>query len=204
MKPETENGGNGQMENEKEEMLGGVTDEQKVQPEESAEEVEPQEEDLLEIIRTLEEDNRVLREAAARARADFFNFRQRVERERDKNRKLAVENAVGLILPVIDNFDRALAAPDQGDAASLMKGVSMLRSQLASVLVDLGVEEIGAVGEMFDPSVHEAVAVEAADGSEKEGMVTGELQKGYMLGDRVLRAAKVKVAGKPAGAGDRD
>lgn len=204
MKPETENGGNGQMENGKEEMLGSVTDEQKMQPDENAEEVEPQEEDLLETIRTLEEDNRVLREAAARARADFFNFRQRVERERDKNRRLAVENAVGLILPVIDNFDRALAAPDQGDAASLMKGVSMLRSQLASVLSDLGVEEIDAEGEMFDPSVHEAVAVETAGGSEKEGMVTEELQKGYMLGDRVLRAAKVKVAGKPAGAGESD
>ncbi|MDO9509179.1 MAG: nucleotide exchange factor GrpE [Thermovirgaceae bacterium] len=141
----------------------------------------------------LSEENKALNDAAARARADFFNFRQRVEREQERSRQLASESAVAVIIPVLDNLDRALSSP-QGDFDSLNKGVEMVRNQFFSALESMGVSLIVTTGRPFDPAIHEAVAVEEPEGDTEEGIITEEIQPGYIIAGKVIRAARVKVA----------
>lgn len=145
------------------------------------------------LAQSLKEENETLKDGIARARADFFNFRQRVDRERERQVKTASGEAAAAMIPVLDNLERALSSP-QGDFDSLYKGVAMVRDQFFSVLEMLGVSLIETRGKPFDPEFHEAVAIdEAKDGSE-EGIVTEEIQPGYTIAGKVLRAAKVKVA----------
>lgn len=138
-------------------------------------------------------ENKALNEAAARARADFFNFRQRIEREQERSRQLASEGAAAAFIPVMDNLGRALSSP-QGDFDSLLKGVEMVRGQFFSALQSMGVSLIETTGKPFDPTFHEAVAIDEPDSDEEEGIVTEEIQPGYMIAGKVLRAARVKVA----------
>ncbi|GAB6280603.1 MAG: nucleotide exchange factor GrpE [Thermovirga sp.] len=138
-------------------------------------------------------ENKALNEATARARADFFNFRQRVEREQERSRQLAYEGAAAAFIPVLDNLDRALSSP-QGDFDSLLKGVEMVRDQFFSVLENMGVALIETTGKPFDPAFHDAVAVEEPKRGAEDGIVTEEIQPGYMIAGKVLRAARVKVA----------
>lgn len=146
-----------------------------------------------EMVESLSEQNRALSETIARARADFFNYRQRVERENERLRATASESAAAALLPVLDNLDRALAS-NRNDEDPFYKGVEMVRGQFFSVLEGMGVTPVDTVGSPFDPALHEAVAtVEAGEGIE-DGTITEEIQAGYRIAGRILRAARVKVA----------
>lgn len=131
------------------------------------------------------------RERALRLRADFDNYRKRAERERAEIERYALTDALRELLPVVDNLERALSA--QSDGSDLRKGVEMIVRQLYELLKRLGLSPIPAVGERFDPAVHEAVFFEESD-SVTIPTVAEELQRGYRLNERLLRPSLVKVA----------
>lgn len=137
-------------------------------------------------------------ERFVRLYADFENFKKRAQRERDDARRAATESVVTRMLPVVDNFEMALQAAHQpGTTVETLKaGVSMIQSQMRGVLGELGVEEISAVGQAFDPSLHDAVSqVETSE--VPEGQVVQQVRKGYRCRDRLLRPASVVVARAP-------
>lgn len=128
-----------------------------------------------------------------RAAADFSNFRRRTEQERSEMARLFNEGLVKQLLPVLDNFERALAAapPEVRDSAWL-EGVSLTEKQLRAALEKEGLRAIEAMGQPFDPNLHEAVAHGVSD--DEEDRVIEEYQKGYKLHDRVIRPSMVKVS----------
>lgn len=133
-----------------------------------------------------------------RVTADFDNYKKRAARERQEAVKFANESLLEKLIPVLDNFDMALAAANnpQSTLESLRTGISMIHSQLKSVMLESGLEEIDASEQPFDPNWHEAVSQrESAD--EPEGKVLQQLRKGYKLRDRLVRPASVVVAKKP-------
>jgi molecular chaperone GrpE len=130
-----------------------------------------------------------------RRRAEFENFRKRVERDRQQAGTDALAGLMKDLVPTLDNFDRALEAP--GDVASLREGVEMIRRGLLSLLEARGVTTFDPKGEPFDPSRHQALAAEPVPGHE-DGTVVEVYRKGYALGDRLLRPALVKVAKQTA------
>jgi molecular chaperone GrpE len=132
-----------------------------------------------------------LRDRSMRTLADFDNFRKRSERERQDLRRYALLEPMREFLTVMDNLDLALSA--DGSAEDLKRGVEMIHRQMAELLRRFGVQEVKAVGEPFDPTIHEAVAREES-GDVKLPTVTAELRRGYTLHDRLLRPAMVKVA----------
>ncbi len=128
-----------------------------------------------------------------RKTAEFDNYRRRVERERREQADQAVVNLLQELLVVVDDFDRALKI-DFGEAgASYRKGIELIHTKLHDLLRRQGVKPIRALGEMFDPNLHQAVMHEDSP-EHREGEVIGELQRGYLMGDRLLRPAMVKVA----------
>ena len=140
-----------------------------------------------------------LMDTLVRRQADFENFRKRVERDRDQDRHRAVESLIEHILPALDAFERALAAKDDSAGAEYRKGFELIRRQLSDALVKQGLKRIESVGKEFNPHFHHAI--ERVETSEyPEGVVVGELQAGYMLHDRVLRPAMVRVATAPESA----
>lgn len=138
----------------------------------------------------------------ARRQADFDNFRKRIERERAETYNRALGEVVRRLLPVIDNLQRALEAErtlenvESNEFRHFLHGVELINRQLGGVLESLGVEVVPTVGELFDPHVHEAVATEETDEVEPDTIVQ-EMQRGYRLGDKLLRPAMVKVATRP-------
>jgi len=166
---------------------------------ESAEETIPSVEVLMEeisklktLMEKLEEENAQLKEAAMRVTADFYNYRQRIEREKERLNALAAEKTIKELLPVLDNLDMALSSNCGDDSEKMRSGVEIIRKQFLDVLCKLGLEPIDAVGKEFDPSMHEALAIEEVE-PEREGKVLEEYQRGFLLGGKVLRASKVKV-----------
>ena len=135
-----------------------------------------------------------------RTAADFENYKKRATRERQEAVKFANVGILNTLIPVLDNFDMAMAATAGAqDAAiqSLQSGVAMIHQQLKKALADAGLEEVDAAGQKFDPNLHEAVSQqESAD--VPEGHVLQQLRKGYKLRDRLLRPATVVVAKKPS------
>ncbi|MDR1482364.1 MAG: nucleotide exchange factor GrpE [Synergistaceae bacterium] len=131
---------------------------------------------------------------AARARADFYNYRTRVERDRARDRVLAAEGAVDALLPVLDNLERTLRAV-QDKESPLYKGVAMVQKQFFSALQNLGLQVIDTSGR-FDPSKHEALMVTDVNDELEDGLVIEELHRGYILGEKVLRAAGVRISRK--------
>jgi molecular chaperone GrpE len=129
-----------------------------------------------------------------RKTAEFENYRKRVERERRETIEAAAGDLIEELLPIIDNLERALDAEvgDEG-VESFRKGVEIIHKQLIDVLRKRGVTPIDALGADFDPHFHQAVTHEPSPGH-REGEVIEEFQRGYMLGDRLLRPAMVKVA----------
>jgi len=126
--------------------------------------------------------------------AEFENYKKRVAREKADLVKYGNEELLRELLPVVDNLERALEhAKKKGDPEAIIEGVELVLEQFLQVLRRFGVEPIAAVGEQFDPERHEAVAEEATDEA-APGEVIAEVQKGYMLNDRLLRPAKVVVA----------
>ncbi|MGA0060935.1 MAG: nucleotide exchange factor GrpE [Planctomycetota bacterium] len=133
-----------------------------------------------------------------RSMADLANLRKRMHKEVDDARRRAVEGMSAELLPVLDNFHLALGVTD-GDAgaydpATVVEGMRMVKSLLESVLERHGLKEISAQGEPFDPNRHEAVGVDTQAACD-EGLVTQVVQRGYTIGDKVLRATRVLVRG---------
>lgn len=137
-------------------------------------------------------------ERLLRVTADFENFKKRAARERDDARRSATEAVIGRFLPVLDNFDMALAAANQPNATvdALKVGVGMIQGQLKNVFGESGVEEVQALGLQFDPSIHDAVSQQETLDL-PEGQVVQVVRKGYKMRDRLLRPASVVVAKAP-------
>jgi molecular chaperone GrpE len=127
-----------------------------------------------------------------RLAADFENYRRRSVQEWSDRARQAGEQAVLVVLPVLDNLRRAVEHAN-GAGGSLLEGVQMTLRQFEEALASLGVSEIPTVGQPFDPAIHEAVLGEESPDVDSD-VVTAEIERGYRLGDRVLRPARVKVA----------
>ena len=127
-----------------------------------------------------------------RLAADFDNYRKRAARDQQAFAARAAERLVAKLLPVLDDLERALDAAEHHEEAKVLEGVEMTRSALANALSSEGVEEIVAEG-VFDPHVHEALLAQPVEGVEP-GSIIQVVQRGYRLGDAVLRPARVIVA----------
>lgn len=128
-----------------------------------------------------------------RVHADFDNFRKRTKQEKEDLQLFATRRVFDDLLPVVDNFERALTVSADSGAEELKTGVDMVYRQLQSVLEKHGVQSMDVVGQPFDPNIHNAVMQEPASEGGEAGVVSQELQKGYYLNGKVLRPAMVKV-----------
>jgi molecular chaperone GrpE len=138
-------------------------------------------------------------EQLLRTAADFENFRKRAARERQEAAKYACEPLLLKLIPVLDNFDMALAATNTAvdpNAQSFQAGITMIHQQLKNLLTESGMEEIDALHKPFDPHWHEAISQQET-AEAPEGQVVQQLRKGYRLRDRLLRPATVIVAKPP-------
>jgi molecular chaperone GrpE len=150
-------------------------------------------------LKRIEAENAELKNSLARRQADFENYRKRVERERTETYNRVVADVAAKLLPVVDNLKRALDAEASVEAAEsdefrhFLSGVDLTSKQLNGVLDALGVKPIAAVGEKFDPHIHEAVVTEPTDDHAPDTVIQ-ELVAGYRLGDKLIRPALVKVA----------
>lgn len=154
-------------------------------------------EDVIEEVESLEEklqkENAILKDKAIRAVAEFDNFRKRTAKEKMTIYSDGVKDTVEKLLPIIDNFDRAMSATGVDDKDNFYIGMDMIYKQFKALLDDLGVKELGQIGDEFDPTYHFAVAKE--DNEELgENVISEILQKGYILNDKVIRPTMVKVA----------
>jgi molecular chaperone GrpE len=136
-----------------------------------------------------------------RQTADFDNYKKRAAREKTDAIKYANESLLQKLIPILDNFEMALAAVSTenapASAQSLQQGVAMIQTQLRNALLEAGLEEIDAANKVFDPNLHEAVSQkETADAP--EGNVVQQIRKGYKFRERLVRPASVVVAKKPA------
>jgi molecular chaperone GrpE len=130
-----------------------------------------------------------------RERADFLNYKRRVEREREQDREAGQLDVIRALLPLLDELDRALAqVPADLAPHAWVRGISLSRHRLARALTDLGVERIGAAGEPFDPARHEALFFDTQPESTDQRVST-VINPGFRLGDRLLRPAQVGVVG---------
>ena len=136
------------------------------------------------------EDDRLLRLAA-----DFENYKKRAARERQEYVQLANERLIAELIPILDDLERALAAAEQHEEAQLEEGVELVHRSLAALLARHGVTPIATEGK-FDPHVHEALLSQPSES--EEGSVLDVVEKGYKLGERVVRPARVVVAAPPA------
>jgi molecular chaperone GrpE len=135
-----------------------------------------------------------------RTAADFENFKKRAAREKTESAQYATASLLQKLLPVLDNFEMALAAAQNakdGKNDSLQAGVVMIQQQLKNALAETGLEEIDAAGKPFDPNFHEAISQQES-AEVAEGNVLQQLRKGYKFKERLLRPATVIVAKKPA------
>lgn len=133
------------------------------------------------------------KERLLRVQAEYDNFRKRTQREKEAALKYRAQEVIEELLPVMDNFERALQVEAKDEAAkNIIQGVDMIYRQLQTVLENQGVKEIKTDGELFDPNLHQAIAQVNEEGFES-GQITETLQKGYELKDRVIRPAMVKV-----------
>lgn len=128
-----------------------------------------------------------------RLQADYDNFRKRTQKEKEDMAKYAASSLLEKLLPAFDNLERAIASAKQTENLEmLVQGIEMVHRQMLDALKEEGAEPINAVGQPFDPHYHQAVMQEASDQYES-GIVMEEFQKGYVLKDRVIRPAMVKV-----------
>ncbi|MBC7797434.1 MAG: nucleotide exchange factor GrpE [Pyrinomonadaceae bacterium] len=146
-----------------------------------------------------EGENGALQSLVQRKQTDFDNYRRRIEREHGEHYVHAVTTLVKELLPVIDNFGRALDASElttptpENDFGQFLDGIRIINQQLIRVLGKVGVTPIDVVGETFNPQLHEAVALEE-NSTFPPNTITEELLRGYMLGNRLIRPALVKVS----------
>lgn len=137
-----------------------------------------------------------LREMYLRKLAEFDNYRKRIDRERQELRRTAAEGLVSELLPVLDNFERAVQHAEESEPAAFREGVAMIARQFADILQRSGLETIDPTGQRFDPELHEAV--QRIEGSEyAPGSIVGVFSRGYLFGGRLIRPAMVAVAVEP-------
>jgi len=136
-----------------------------------------------------------------RAVAELDNVRKRAARDVEKARRYGLERLAQALLPVIDSLEAGLASAEQATAESLLDGKRATMRLMNSALEQVGIKELDPHGEPFDPALHEAMAVAPSDNAEP-GTVIEVFQKGYSIHDRLLRAARVIVAGEPAEIGE--
>jgi len=139
-------------------------------------------------------------ERLLRTTADFDNFKKRATREKQEAIKFANESLLQKLIPVLDTFDMALAASQNGQTdalKSLQTGIAMVHQQLKGALAEAGLEEIDAAGKPFDPNLHEAISQKETS-EVPDGQVVQQTRKGYKLRDRLLLPASVIVAKHPA------
>jgi molecular chaperone GrpE len=175
--------------------------ENEMPPDDALENVEIAEPLSPEKIEELKSDAAKFKENWMRVAADFENFKKRAARERTETAQYANAALLQKLLPVLDNFEMALAAAKNTEAASggiasLQSGITMIQQQLKSALAETGLEEIESAGKVFDPALHEAVSEQETD-EVPEHHVAQQIRKGYKLRDRLLRPAGVIVAKKP-------
>ncbi|HHV38394.1 MAG TPA: nucleotide exchange factor GrpE [Tepidimicrobium sp.] len=178
-----------------------IEDEELVEEEESVEDEELNEEELLsrledelaekeEELAKKEEEIKDLTDSLLRLRADFANYKRRIEKEKESTIAYALEGLMSDLLPILDNFERAMDSAEE--KGGFYEGVNMIYEQLLEVLSNNGLQEIECVGKPFDPNLHHAVFTEESE--EEEGTVLEAVQKGYLLKDKVIRPSMVKVA----------
>ena len=147
-----------------------------------------------EVIEATVEDEESLRDQFVRLQADFANFRNRTQRERVELYQRANEDILSEILPVLDHFELGLeTANKQGADPAMMEGFTLVLDQFKSVLDRFNVKPITAVGEAFDPHYHEALT-HMPSAEFAEGVCINEVRKGYLMGEKLLRAAQVVVS----------
>ena len=134
-----------------------------------------------------------LNDRLLRLAAEFDNYRKRIDRERGELGHVLAAEILSELLPIVDDLERALAAPSDEHAAAYRQGVELIHKQLMDLLRRRGARAIDAVGADFDPELHQAIARESSD-AHREGEIIEEFRRGYMIGDRLLRASMVKVA----------
>ena len=189
---------NQQFVDQEEQVIENDTQEQTTDTTQLEQESEQQQEANVEVGAEVEQLTKQLDEAnnkLLRIQADYDNFRRRTLKEKEELAKYASSKLITNLLPSIDNFDRALAAAAAtGDYESLSKGLDMIFRQLMATMEAEGLQVMNVVGEPFNPEFHQAVMTVESDEHE-EGIVVEELQKGYVLKDKVIRPAMVKVSG---------
>lgn len=144
-------------------------------------------------VETLRLEKDALQDRLLRTAAEFDNYRKRVERERRDHADAVAEGVLSDLLPLVDDLERALQTPAAPEAQAYRTGVELIHKQMVDLLRKRGVTAIDTTDADFDPRVHQAVTQEQSD-RHRDGQVMEELRRGYMLGDRLLRAAMVKVA----------
>jgi molecular chaperone GrpE len=141
----------------------------------------------------LKREKDALQDRLLRLAAEFDNYRKRIDRERREQADAAVASAIEDLLPIVDNLERALDAPAGTEPDAFRQGVELIHRQMMDLLRRRGVTAIEAIGADFDPHFHQAV-VHQSSPEHREGEIIEEFRRGYKLGDRLLRAAMVKVA----------
>lgn len=130
-----------------------------------------------------------------RSRADFANYQKRVRAQTELDRQYAAGDLARDLLPVIDNLERAIDAARKAGNEGMVEGISLVHRQLLAALAKHGVEPIEALGQPFDPNLHEAL-LQQPDPERPEGTVVAEMNRGYRLRDRVLRPSQVAVSSR--------
>ena len=166
-----------------------------VEPDASAEQVDPRDEKIANLEAQLVEAQNRERESVLRIKAEMENLRRRTEQDVEKAHKFALEKFVNELLPVIDSLDRALEVADKAnpDNAAMIEGIELTLKSMLDVVRKFGVEVIADTTVPLDPNVHQAIAMVESEEIEA-GKVLGVMQKGYTLNGRTIRAAMVTVA----------
>jgi molecular chaperone GrpE len=160
---------------------------------------EEQAQKFVEALSRLQSEKDELMQTMVRRQADFENYRKRIDRERDEDRRRGAERLLEDLLPVLDAFDRALKAHDNPAYEEYKKGLTLIYQQLWNAAAKHGLEKIDAAGKPFDPRFHQAIeSVETTQ--HPEGTNIEVLQDGFLFHGRVLRPSVVRVAAAPAGA----
>ena len=166
-----------------------------VEPDASAEQVDPRDEKIANLEAQLVEAQNRERDSVLRIKAEMENLRRRTEQDVEKEHKFALEKFVNELLPVIDSLDRALEVADKAnpDNAAMIEGIELTLKSMLDVVRKFGVEVIADTDVPLDPNVHQAIAMVESEEIEA-GKVLGVMQKGYTLNGRTIRAAMVTVA----------
>ncbi|WP_010097064.1 nucleotide exchange factor GrpE [Ornithinibacillus scapharcae] len=149
-------------------------------------------EKLTEEMNSLQAEKEELYQRLLRTQAEFDNYKKRSVKEREADRVYKAQDLATELLPAIDNFERALQVEVTDTNKSILDGISMVYRQLIDAMKSQGIEPIEAVGKEFDPNLHQAV-MQVEDETAESNIVLEELQKGYVIKDRVIRPAMVKV-----------